>query len=37
VRDPPIEELIGALFREPESARFPSVGPVCRPPAPELP
>ena len=34
VRDPPIEELIGALFREPDAARTPSVSPA-RPP--ELP
>ena len=37
VRDPPIEELIGALFREPEAARTPSVSPACPPPTPEQP
>jgi ABC-2 type transport system ATP-binding protein len=37
VRDPPIEELIGALFREPEAARTPSVGPAHPPSTPELP
>ncbi|MFM7652473.1 MAG: ATP-binding cassette domain-containing protein [Vulcanococcus sp.] len=37
VRDPPIEELIGALFREPDALRTPSVGAAPPPPRPELP
>ena len=37
VRDPPIEELIGALFREPDMARAPRVGPASTPSAPEPP
>ena len=35
VHDPPIEELIGALFREPHTARAPRVGPPTTPSAPE--
>jgi len=37
VRDPPIEELIGALFRAPDTARPPSVGGACPPCTPEPP
>jgi len=37
VRDPPIEEVIGALFRRPDAARTPSVEPARHPSTPELP